>query len=134
MADEPTCGKGLAANAWLTTKLGDLAAAMAAMLNIHTTALDLTDEHSQRECEAYLSLVEKYRTVAAELHALGEEMASYRDLPMGRHDMTVMTDPKMAETFAQVVRDKEELLTSLQERIEGERQMLASMREAGGTS
>jgi hypothetical protein len=134
MADEPTCGKGLAANAWLPTKLGDLASAMAAMLNIHTTALDLTDEHSQRECEAYLSLVEKYRTVAAELHALGEEMASYRDLPMGRHDMTVMTDPKMAETFAQVVRDKEELLTSLQERIEGERQMLASMREAGGTS
>jgi hypothetical protein len=130
MADEPTCGKGLAANSWLPAKLGDVSSAMAAMLEIHTTALDLTDENSKREQEAYLSLVDKYREAATQLHALAKEMAGYRDLPMGRHDMTVMTDPKMAETYAQVVGAKEELLTNLQSRIEGERQMLAEMRGA----
>jgi hypothetical protein len=131
MADQPTCGKGLAANAWLPAKLGELSSAMAGMLEIHTTALDLTDENSEREREAYLSLVGKYREVGAQLHALAEEMAGYRDLPMGRHDMAVMTDPQMAETFAQVVSAKEELLTGLQQRIDGERQMLAEMRDAG---
>jgi hypothetical protein len=130
MADQPTCGKGLAANARLPAKLGDVASAMAEMLDIHTTALDPTDENSAREREAYLSLVSTYRAVATELHALGEEMAGYRDLPMGRHNMSVMTDPKMAETFAELVRAKEELLSNLQERIEGDKAMLAEMRAA----
>jgi hypothetical protein len=130
MAVQPTCGKGLAANAWLPAKLGDVASAMAEMLDIHTTALDLTDENSAREREAYLSLVRKYRAVAAQLHALGEEMAGYRDMPMGRHDMTVMTDPKMAETFAEVVRAKDDLLTNLQQRIDEDKAMLAEMRGA----
>jgi hypothetical protein len=130
MEEQPTCGKGLAANSWLPAKLGDVCAAMAAMLDIHTTALDLTDENSAREREAYLSLVSKYRAVAAQLHALGEEMAGYRDMPMGRHDMTVMTDPKMAETFAEVVRAKDDLLTNLQQRIDEDKAMLAEMRGA----
>src|SRR5215204_3525055 len=131
MAEEPTCGKGLAANSWLPAKLGDVSSAMAAMLEIHTTALDLTDENAKRERNAYLSLISKYQVVAGQLHALAEEMAGYRDLPMARHDMAVMTDPKMAETYAQVVRAKEDLLANLQERIEGERQMLAGMRGIG---
>ena len=134
MADEPTCGKGLAANAWLPAKLGNVSAAMAAMLDIHATALDFTDENSAREREAYLSLVGKYRAVAAQLHALATEMTGYQDLLMGRHDMTVMNDPNMAETFAELVRTKEDLLTNLQQRIEEERQMLAEMRAAGGRS
>jgi hypothetical protein len=132
MADEPTCGKGLAANAWLPAKVGDLSLAMAEMLDIHTTALDPTDENSSREREAYVSLVSKYRAVAAQLHALAAEMTGYRDLPMGRHDMTVMTDPKMAETFAELVRTKEDLLTNLQQRIDEDKAMLAQLQGAGG--
>jgi hypothetical protein len=132
MAEDWTCGKGLAANAWLPAKLGDVSAAMAEMLDIHTTALDLTDENSAREREAYFSLVGTYRAVAAQLHALAEEMIGYRDLPMGRHEMAVMTDPKMAETFAELVRAKEDLLTTLQQRIDEDKSMLAEMRAAGG--
>jgi hypothetical protein len=128
MAEEWTCGKGLVANAWLPASFGDVSAAMAAMLDIHTTALDLSDEHAVREREAYLSLVEQFRTVATRLQALAAEMAGYRDLPMARHDMAVMTAPTMAETYAKVVHAKEELLANLQGRIEGERQMLAQMR------
>jgi hypothetical protein len=131
MADEPTCGKGLAANAWLPAKLGDVSSAMAAMLKIHTTALDLTDENAKLERDAYLSLVSKYQAVADQLHTLAKEMAGYRDLPVARHDMAIMADPKMAETYAQVVRAKEDLLENLQDRIEGERQMLAEMRGIG---
>jgi hypothetical protein len=131
MAEEPTCGKGLATNAWLPEKLGDVSAAMSAMLDIHTTALDLKDENAKREREAYLSLVSKFQAAAGQLHALAEEMAGYRDLSMARHDMAIMVDPKMAETYAQVVRANEDLLANLQERIEGERQMLAEMRGIG---
>jgi hypothetical protein len=131
MAEDWTCGKGLAANAWLPAMLGEVSSAMAAMLEIHTTALDLSDENARRERDAYLSLVNKYQAVAGQLHALAEEMAGYRDLPMARHEMAIMTDPKMAETFAQVVRAKEDLLANVQERIEGERQMLAEMRGIG---
>ena len=53
---EPTCGKGLASQAPLPAKLGDLTSALADMLDAHTRALDLQDERGRDEQAAYLGV------------------------------------------------------------------------------
>ncbi len=128
MGEQPTCGQGLAAHSALPAKLGELTAAVAEVLEIHTTALDLEDENARRERDAYLKLVAEHRQTAAELRAIGEEMAGYRDLPMARHDASVMASPVVADAFEKLVAVEEELLALLRERLEQDREMLAEMR------
>ena len=123
--DRTTCGEGLAANAVLPAKLAELMAARAEVLKRHTRALDLTDAAAQRELDAYTSLERAHRDVASELADLAEEMASYRELPMGRHDMTVMSDPNgQMEAFRRFVAVEQELLTLLQATLEAEEKLL----------
>ena len=123
--DRPTCGEGLAANAVLPAKLAELMAARAEVLKRHTRALDLTDAAAQKELDAYTSLERAHRDVASELADLAEEMAGYRNLPMGRHDMTVMTDPKeQMEAFRRFVAVEQELLALLQATLEVEEKLL----------
>jgi hypothetical protein len=123
--DRTTCGEGLAANAVLPAKLADLMAAQAEVLERHTRALDPTDVAAQNELDAYTKLERAHRDVAGELAELAEEMASYRDLPMGRHDMTVMTDPRgQVEAFRRFVAVERELLALLQTKLEGEGELL----------
>ena len=119
--DRPTCGEGLAANAILPTKLAELIAAQAEVLKRHTRALDPTDTTAQRELDAYTRLERAHRDVASELAELGEEMAGYRNLPMARHDMTVMADPEgQIEAFRRFVAVERELLMLLQTKLEAE--------------
>jgi hypothetical protein len=123
--DQPTCGEGLAANAVLPAKLAALMAAQAEVLKRHTQALDLTDANAQKELDAYTKLERAHRGVASELASLAEAMASYRNLPMGRHDTTVMTDPKgQMEAFQRFVAVERELLALLQAKLEAEEQLL----------
>ena len=123
--DRPTCGEGLAANAVLPAKLAELMTAQAKVLERHTWALDLTDTTAQKELDAYTKLERAHRDVAGELADLAEEMASYRTLPMGRHDMTVMTDPKgQMEAFRRFVAVERELLALLQAKLEAEGELL----------
>ena len=123
--DQPTCGEGLAANAVLPAKLAELMAARAEVLKRHTRALELADAAAQKEFDAYISLERAHRDVASELADLAEEMASYRNLPMGRHDMTVMTDPKgQMEAFRRFVAVEQELLALLQATLEVEEKLL----------
>ena len=123
--DRPTCGEGLAANAVLPAKLAELMSAQAEVLKRHTQALDLTDATTQKELNAYTRLERAHRGVASELASLAEEMASYRNLPMGRHDMTVMTDPKgQMEAFQRFVAVERELLVLLQAKLEAEEKLL----------
>ena len=123
--DQPTCGEGLAANAVLPAKLAELMSARAEVLKVHTRALDLTDAAAQKELDAYASLERAHRDVANELADLAEEMASYRTLPMGRHDVTVMSDPKgQMETFRRFVAVEQELLALLQAILEVEEKLL----------
>ena len=126
--DEPTCGKGLAEHSALPAKVGAVIGAIGEVLEFHLTALDLTDERSRRERDAYRELADAHRHIASQLEATARRMAGYRDLPMGRHDMSVMASPKAAELFAQVVKLEEELLSLLQRRLERDRAMLAGMR------
>ena len=123
--DQPTCGKGLAANAVLPAKLAELMDARADVLERHTKALDLTDPNAQTELDAYTKLARGHRDVARELASLAEQMAGYRDLPMARHDPTVMVDPKgQMDAFRRFVAIERELLALLQAKLEGEEKLL----------
>jgi hypothetical protein len=123
--DQPTCGKGLAANAVLPAKLAELTAATAEVLERHTKALDLTDPAAREEFDAYAALVRAHRTMAGQLATLAQQMAAYRDLPMGRHDEAVMADPEgQAEAFQRFVALERELLALLSAKVEEEVQLL----------
>jgi hypothetical protein len=131
MTEQPTCGQGLAAHAMLPIKLGELTAAVAENLEAHLPGLDLSDEHAAQEHRVYVKLAQEHRQIAARLNALGEEMAGYRDLPMGRHDMEALSSPQVAEAFQQFVRLEQELVALLQQRLQEDQGMLAAMDEAG---
>jgi hypothetical protein len=131
MVDQLTCGKGLAENSALPAKLGDLTESMAEILEIHMGALDLEDNDSRREHEAYRELVRDYRRIAAAFRETARRMTGYRDLPMGGHDTSVMSSPRAVEAFEKFVKLEQELLAMLQKRLEADRVMLSEMR---GTS
>jgi hypothetical protein len=118
---QPTCGQGLAANAFLPAKLAEVLAARAEVLERHMQALDRSDPQAQQELEAYAHLAHAHRDVASELSRLAQEMAGYRDLPMARHDLAVMASPEgqMAD-FRRFVAVEQELLTLLQANLEAE--------------
>ena len=130
MVDQPTCGQGLAENSVLPARLGDLIASMAGVLDVHTEALDLEDETSQREHDVYLKLAAEQREVATRLRAIGDEMAGYRDLPMAKHDPEAMTSPKAVEAFEEFLAVEEQLLTMLDDRVRKDKAMLDEMRRA----
>ena len=127
-SDQQTCGKGLAENSILPAKLGELIAAMADNLEAHMKALDLADVNSKQEFEAYKDLVREEREISAKLVVTAQEMARYRDLPMGRHDEQAMTHPRVREAFEKFVQSKQELLTLLEQTAERDQQLLDVMR------
>jgi hypothetical protein len=90
MKPPTTCGQGLAEHSKLPAKLAELLAALAENLELHQRALDLTDPNSRAEHIAYQKLEHAFRKIATELGAAAKAMAGYRDLPMGKHDMTVI--------------------------------------------
>ena len=130
--DQPTCGKGMAANAELPKRLGDLAGALAEVLEIHMQALDLSDENSAKENEEYREVAKHLRTTTAQLHAAASQMTAMRGLPMGRHDFKAMSGPKPREAFEHFVSVEQELVTMLQQRVASDREMLVQMGGAGG--
>jgi hypothetical protein len=126
-----TCGQGLAEHSSLPAKLGELTAAVAETLELHMKALDLSDANAKQEHDAYRKLVAEHRRTADELQVTAQEMAGYRDLPMGRHDENAMSDPKLLEAFERFVSLEQELLWLLQERIARDQKMLIQMPGGG---
>jgi hypothetical protein len=127
MAEQRTCGKGLAANAALPARLGDVAAGLGDILEAHIPSLDLTDERSRKEREIYQRLAEDCRRTRVQLEAIAQQMAESRGLPMGRHDQTAIGSPGVLHSFRGFVQSEQELLTLLQGRLDEDRQMLAAM-------
>ena len=127
-SESPTCGKGLAENAVLPAKIGDLMSAMAENLEIHMKALDLDDQDSRVEYEAYEKLVRELQQAAVQLQTTANQMAAYRDLPMGRHDQKIMTHPRVRETFEKFVKRKQEVLSLLEQTAERDNQLIEMMR------
>jgi hypothetical protein len=128
VADQPTCGQGLAERSTLPAKLGELAASLADNLEIHTRALDPGDENAKRELAVYHGLVQEHRAIAVQLATVGEEMAGYRDLPMAEHDPEAMSSPEVVTAFERYMKVVQELLTLLQEQVEEDQAILAEMR------
>lgn len=126
-AEQPTCGKGLAENSVLPARLADVIAGMAANLEVHSKALDLTDQSSRREHEVYELLVNELQQAATHLYATANQMAGARDLPMGRHDEKAMTHPRVRETFETFIKHKQELSVLLQETAARDDQLLETM-------
>jgi hypothetical protein len=132
VADEPTCGKGLAHNAALPAALATVAGRMARNLEVHMGALVRSDEASEREYAVYDGVAQRLRSACAALDAAAEEMTAARDLPMGRHDMGAMTRPEVLEAFEAHVRAEDDLRGLLEARADANGQMLAAMRGAIG--
>jgi hypothetical protein len=128
MADQPTCGKGLAENAVLPAKLAELITSVAEVLELHMRALDRKDPAAAREYEAYATLVKEHRAIGAQLQATAQRMAAYRDLPMGRHDQEAMSDAKAFAAFERFVSIRKELLELLQRTADRDDKVLAAMR------
>ncbi len=128
MPEQPTCGKGLAQNAALPAKLAEVLDAVADNLSEHMRGLDERDPVARRERDGYASLLSKHRAAVGQLHAISEEMAGYRDLPMAPHDPGVMRDPKLRRAFERLVAIETSLRAHLDERIEREEEMLAAAR------
>jgi hypothetical protein len=128
MNEQQTCGKGLAEHSTLPAKLSELAGAMAEVLETHQGALDLKDENARKERDAYLKLTSEFRRIAEQLRATAQQMAGYRDLPMGRHDQKVMMSGKAAKAFETFVKSERDLLTLLQQALERDQTMLAALR------
>ena len=128
MADQATCGKGLAENAALPAKLAELITSVAEVLELHMRALDRKDPAAAREYEAYATLVKEHRAIGAQLQATAQRMAGYRDLPMGRHDEKVMSDPKAFAAFERFVSIGQELVKLLNRTAERDNKILAAMR------
>jgi len=124
MSEQPTCGQGVAANAALLYAVGAVLAAMAQNLDIHQRALDLDDPPARRERETYAALVTKHLQSADGLRAIAGHMRAAHDLPMGRHDMQLMTTPTVLEAFEAFVDAEQDLLSLLQARLEQDRGML----------
>jgi len=126
--EQQTCGKGLAENSVLPAKLGELISAMAENLEAHRKALDLTDQNSRAEDEAYEKLLKDLRQIAAQLSVTASEMIGYRDLPMGSHDQKAMAHPRVEDAFKKFMHSKQELLELLEKTEERDYQLLEMMR------
>ena len=130
MDEQQTCGRGLAEHSVLPARLAGVIEAMADNLRVHMGALELDDEPAREEHAVYLRLAEEQRQAAGRLRAIAGEMATARDLPMGRHDLQTLSSPEVAEAFRRFVAAKQELAATLQEMAEEDRRLLAAMEDA----
>ncbi len=110
-------------------KLAELTDSVRAILELHMRALDLSDPASAKELEVYRKLANEHRDAAAQLHAIGTEMARYRDLPMGRHDLAALATPANADAFEAFVNIEREVVALLENRLAQDAQMLAALRD-----
>lgn len=124
MSENFTCGHGIAEHAALHARLGSLLETVGTNLELHLGSLDPADEQSRPEYAAYTMLVGQHRELARGLRSLAERMASYRDLPMARHDMTVLGSAEVMAAFKALLSEQEQLAGLLREWIDRDRGLL----------
>jgi hypothetical protein len=132
VADEQTCGKGMAQNSVVPAALAEVTGRLAGNLEVHMRALDRDDPAAAQEHAVYERVARSLRGAAADLRVASEEMAAARDLPMGRHDMDAMTSPDVLEAFERSAAAEDALHALLGERRAWREAMLAAMRETIG--
>jgi hypothetical protein len=117
VAEQQTCGQGLAEHAALPDALARLIGALADNLEVHMHALDLTDPAAAREHDAYAALAARQRRVARELRETAAEMTGHAGLPMGRHDPAALGAEPARAALDGLVAAERAALAVLQERI-----------------
>lgn len=127
--DVPTCGTGLAQNSILPARFGELIASMAENLELHTKTLDLSDDNTRLENEAYEKLIAMQKDISERLMTLAVEMYGYYDLPIAKHDEKKFSDPKIAEAFKNFTHLEQELTAVLNNRRRQEEKILTEMHE-----
>jgi hypothetical protein len=127
MADEPTCGQGLARHALLPQLIGELMESVADNLSAHLLALASSDANSQREKRVYDQLAASHREAAATLQAIGTEMAAQQNLPMGEHDVSAMSPSEASDALERVIRAETQLVAHLQRQLSEHQAILDAM-------
>jgi hypothetical protein len=128
MADESTCGQGLARHAELFQLVAELVDAVADNLSTHVPALVASDRNSQEEQRVYEQLAASQREAAASLHAVGAAMAAQQDLPMGEHDVDAMSPAAAAGALARMIGTEEQLIAHLGQLLDEHEAILDRMR------
>lgn len=128
MADENTCGTGMAANAILPTRMAGVAAAMADVLTRHTDSLDPDEPAGEAERDAWLAIAAEHRRIASHLSAAADQMEAQNALPLASHDMSVLTSGDAVSAFEHFVHAQEQLSELLTEQLVEYRAMLADSR------
>ena len=128
MAEEPTCGQGLAQHAELPLLVGELMGAVADNLGAHLPGLVASDENTQREKRVYEDLVTRHREAAAMLHAIGAEMAGHRDMPMGDHDLQALSSGEVVDALEGMIRVESRLIARVQQQLTEHRAILDAIR------
>src|SRR5687768_13523378 len=103
MAEQQTCGMGLAENSPFPGALAKVVEQIADNLELHLSALDQDDEDCRNERTAYEALLSEHREIAERLKTTATKMASLRDLPMGRHDKDTLGNEEVRYAFKTLV-------------------------------
>ena len=123
--DRPTCGEGLAANAILPAKLAELMIAQAEVLKRHTSTRSDRRDCAKRTRRLHKVGARPPRRGRRTRRPCRRDGSGYRNLPMGRHDVRVMTDPKgQMEAFGRFVTVERDLLALLQSQLEADGELL----------
>jgi hypothetical protein len=130
MADQPTCGQGLAEHSKLPLALAELFDRSAQSLEAHVDTLDLTDEHAEPERRVWFRVAAQHRSIAAQLRATGELMAQNRDLPMARHDAEALSSPRVLAAFEGFVAAEQAVADLVADWVDHDRATLEQARQA----
>jgi hypothetical protein len=133
MAEERTCGQGLAQHAELPLLVGELMGAVADNLAAHLPGLVSSDEDSQHEKRVYGHLVTRHREAAAMLDAIGAEMAGHREMPMGEHDLQALSSGEVVDALEGMIRVESQLIARVQQLLTEHRAILDAIRSDQGS-
>ena len=127
MAEEPTCGQGLAEHALTPQLIAALMNAVADNLITHLPMLVAGDEDTQHERRIYEHLSRRHREAAAMLQAIATEMVKLQDMRMGQHDLEAMSRDDMTKALESLIRAEGQLVTRLELQLAEHRAMADAM-------
>jgi DNA repair exonuclease SbcCD ATPase subunit len=127
MAEQASCGGGLAEHSAVPAKIGEMLASLAENLELHVPAIDIADANGRSERDAYESLAAEYRAIASRLQSVAEQMAGYRDLPIASHHEAALTTPRVMSAFRRFLELQDEVVQLIQRTAERDRHILEAI-------
>jgi uncharacterized protein YndB with AHSA1/START domain len=127
VAEEPTCGIGIAQHAAIPARIAVMFEGLAETLALHRTMLVLDDPNARKEDEVYRELSASWTRIADLVKSAAAMMSAQRDLPMGAHDQSKWGDGHL-RAFENFVTGQSQLLSRLRVAADRDERMLASMK------